>query len=129
MIQGLDSFIASLADLGRSLDRLGRALMRVENPALRPRRWAKEELKILRARFPHEQTARIAKAVAEVAKVIVESAKAETDHLRVTGSKRGSGFIPSEEKPQLGKPDGVPPPVLKVQDGKGYTGKLQGDKG
>jgi hypothetical protein len=37
-----------------------------------------------------------AKAVADVARVIVESAKVEVDHLKLTGGK-GSGFIPLEE--------------------------------
>ncbi len=43
-----------------------------------------------------------AKAVAEVAKVVIDSAKAEVEFLRVTGSAKGSGFIPQpaiEAKP------------------------------
>lgn len=39
-----------------------------------------------------------AKAVAEVAQVLVNSAKAEVDHLKVTGSSIGSGFIPDDNK-------------------------------
>lgn len=43
-----------------------------------------------------------AKAIAEVSKVIVDSAKVECDHMRITGGP-GSGFIPAPEvKP--GKP-------------------------
>lgn len=37
-----------------------------------------------------------AKAVAEVAKVIVDSAKVECDHMRIAGGT-GSGFIPAPE--------------------------------
>ena len=39
-----------------------------------------------------------AKAVAEVAQVLVNSAKAEVEHLKVTGSSIGSGFIPDDSK-------------------------------
>lgn len=35
-----------------------------------------------------------AKAVAEVAQTIINSAKVEVEHLRVTGQVGGSGFIP-----------------------------------
>lgn len=49
-----------------------------------------------------------AKAVAEVAGKLIESAKVEVDFLRVTGAKQGSGFIPeiaieakSPERPPL----------------------------
>ncbi len=44
-----------------------------------------------------------AKAIAEVGKVIVESAKVEVRFLEVTGAARGTGFLPSEprEAPQL----------------------------
>ena len=40
-----------------------------------------------------------AKAVAEVAKVIVDSAKVECDHMKLTGGD-GSGFIP-DARPQV----------------------------
>ncbi len=36
-----------------------------------------------------------AKAVSDVANAIISSAKVEVDFLRVTGSKQGSGFIPT----------------------------------
>ena len=36
-----------------------------------------------------------AKAVADVAQALINSAKAETEYLRVVGATRGSGFIPS----------------------------------
>lgn len=39
-----------------------------------------------------------ARAIADVARVVVESAKAEVQFLEVTGGTRGSGFIPDEEK-------------------------------
>jgi hypothetical protein len=38
-----------------------------------------------------------AKAVADVARVIVESAKVEVDFCRVTGSVNGTGFVPDRE--------------------------------
>ncbi len=46
-----------------------------------------------------------AKAVAEVAKVIVDTAKVEVEFIKVTGQD-GSGFIPlpAPEKPEAGKP-------------------------
>ena len=37
-----------------------------------------------------------ARTVADVAKVLVDSAKAEVGYLKVTGQVRGSGFIPDE---------------------------------
>lgn len=39
-----------------------------------------------------------AKAVADVAQVIVNSAKIEVDFLRATGREQGSGFIPENDK-------------------------------
>lgn len=39
-----------------------------------------------------------AKAVADVAKVIVESAKVEVDFLKVTGAVRSTGFLPDGEE-------------------------------
>jgi hypothetical protein len=50
-----------------------------------------------------------AKAIADVDRVIVDSAKAEVDFMRVTGKKAGTGFIPLEENPLMRKPDGAPP--------------------
>jgi hypothetical protein len=45
-----------------------------------------------------------AKAVAQVASVIIDSAKAENDFIKLTGSN-GSGFIAEREKlPQAGQP-------------------------
>lgn len=38
-----------------------------------------------------------AKAIADVARVIIESAKAETHFLEVTGKSEGTGFIPTPE--------------------------------
>jgi len=38
-----------------------------------------------------------ARAIAEVGKVIVESAKVEVDFLKVTGAAQGTGFIPEAE--------------------------------
>lgn len=38
-----------------------------------------------------------AKAVSEVAKTIIDSAKVEAEAMRLTGDERGTGFIPLEE--------------------------------
>lgn len=43
-----------------------------------------------------------AKAVADVAQTIINSAKVEVEHLKVTGQAGGSGFIPLEEKSPQG---------------------------
>ncbi|PJK00801.1 hypothetical protein CO641_02190 [Lysobacteraceae bacterium NML91-0213] len=48
-----------------------------------------------------------ARAIADVAKVIVDSAKAETEFLRVTGADAGTGFIPEQRAP-AGGPRGLP---------------------
>ena len=40
-----------------------------------------------------------AKTVADVAQVIINSAKVEVDFLKVTDSRRGTGFIEQEELP------------------------------
>jgi len=40
-----------------------------------------------------------ARTIADVAKVLVDSAKAEVGYLKVTGQVRGSGFIPDEQPP------------------------------
>lgn len=37
-----------------------------------------------------------AKAIADVAQVVVNSAKVEVDFIRVTGRSEGTGFIPEE---------------------------------
>jgi hypothetical protein len=42
-----------------------------------------------------------AKAVADVARVIIESAKVEVQLLAITGGDSGSGFFPTEERPRL----------------------------
>ena len=39
-----------------------------------------------------------ARAVADVAKVIVESAKTEVKFMAVTGAEQGTGFIPRDEQ-------------------------------
>lgn len=43
-----------------------------------------------------------AKAIADVSRVIVDSAKVECDHMKLTGGE-GSGFIPAEQ-PALERP-------------------------
>jgi hypothetical protein len=48
-----------------------------------------------------------AKAIAETAQTIINSAKVEVDFIRATGNPGGSGFIPLAERP------GVTPPKLK----------------
>ena len=47
-----------------------------------------------------------ARAVAGVAQAVINSAKVECDYLRVTGSARGTGFIPDateDNRPKLVK--------------------------
>jgi len=44
-----------------------------------------------------------AKAVADVAQVIVNSAKIEVDYLRATGREQGTGFIPEERRLEGGR--------------------------
>lgn len=47
-----------------------------------------------------------AKAVAEVAQTIINSAKVEVDHMKVAGNTSGTGFIGIEHKPE-GQQGGV----------------------
>ncbi len=49
-----------------------------------------------------EMTIEVAAAIANVAQVVVNSAKVEVDFLRVTDGSQGSGFIPEEPRPALG---------------------------
>lgn len=42
-----------------------------------------------------------ARAVADVAGKVIDSAKVEVDFMRVIGAVRGSGFIPEPESPAL----------------------------
>lgn len=49
-----------------------------------------------------------AKVISRVAQTIIDSAKAETDHLRVVGGVSGTGFIPEEPRePGLPKSNGA----------------------
>ncbi len=50
-----------------------------------------------------------AKAIAGVAKEIIQSAKVEVDFLRVTGAINGSGFIPADRQLPHGRPEPAPP--------------------
>ena len=52
-----------------------------------------------------------ARAVADVARKIIDSAKVEVDFLRVTGQVAGSGFIPADR--QLQAAPAGPRPVRK----------------
>jgi hypothetical protein len=52
-----------------------------------------------------------AKAVSGVAKVIVETAKVEIDHMRVTGAPAGSGFIPEDSRRLA-----PPPPMAMINN-------------
>lgn len=45
-----------------------------------------------------------AKAIADVSRVIVDSAKVEVDFLKVTGGLRSTDFLPSEEETPKPKP-------------------------
>jgi hypothetical protein len=57
-----------------------------------------------------------AKAVSEVARQIIDSAKVEVEHLRVTGGHDGTGFIPQPPTGQL------PGPSTNGAGGNGITG-------
>lgn len=58
-----------------------------------------------------------AKAVADVARVIVDSAKVEVDMLKVTGGLSGTGFIPESPEPTLNRrlAGVVQPPAASVK--------------
>jgi hypothetical protein len=45
-----------------------------------------------------------AKAIADVSRVIVDSAKVEVDFLRVTGGLRSTGFLPEEAEAATPRP-------------------------
>ena len=45
-----------------------------------------------------------AKTIAEVAQVLINSAKAEVEHMRVTGATKGTGFMPEDDVPGLDSP-------------------------
>lgn len=45
-----------------------------------------------------------AKAVAEVAQTIINTAKVEVEYARVTGTRTASTFLPAPEQPDPGKP-------------------------
>lgn len=45
-----------------------------------------------------------AKAIADVAQVVINSAKAEVEYLKVTGAKQGTGFITSPQISGNGHP-------------------------
>jgi hypothetical protein len=55
-----------------------------------------ETLKSLRSAYNPMDLDR-ARAVADVARVLIDSAKVEVELLKVTGGSEGSGFIPTEE--------------------------------
>ncbi len=42
-----------------------------------------------------------AKAVADVAKVLIESAKVEVEFLKVTGAVKSTNFLPTENEPDV----------------------------
>lgn len=62
-----------------------------------------------------------ARSVAEVAKVLVESAKVEVEFLKVTGATRGTGFLPEEERRG-------PAPVSRRLDGQEPAPRAAGDR-
>lgn len=59
-----------------------------------------------------------ARAVADVAKVLVESAKVECEHMKLTGSD-GSGFIPEQPKKIVGLLDAKGPRLVNGKDMQG----------
>lgn len=54
-----------------------------------------------------------AKAVADVAQVVINSAKVEVEYLRATGGKLGTGFITDHEAPVANGITSVTKHVLK----------------
>lgn len=56
-----------------------------------------------------------ARAVAEVAQCVINSAKVEVDHMKIAGAEHGSGFIGLPEKPAA-KPPATPPAGTKKSD-------------
>lgn len=66
------------------------------------RLWEPEDDAALRAAFPHMRTATLAEqlrrsAIADVARVVVESAKVEVAFLDVTGAVKSTGFLPDAD--------------------------------
>lgn len=59
-----------------------------------------------------------AKAIADVSQTVINSVKAETEYLRVTGQANGSGFIrPESSISGQSSPDiATPPPVPSLTD-------------
>jgi hypothetical protein len=64
-----------------------------------------------------------ARAVAEVAKVVVDTARVEVDFLKATGGDTGTGFLPSPAKPMPALPSGGPvsTPRRKCETCRGTT--------
>lgn len=54
-----------------------------------------------------------ARAVADVARVLVDTAKAEIEFLKVTGREHGTGFIALPEVPQRVQPQLAPGSVAR----------------
>lgn len=71
-----------------------------------------ETLEALKDKHEPMEIAR-AKAVAEVAQVIVDSAKAECEFIKLTGAA-GSGFVPAETQPALPAPNEAKAPLRRV---------------
>jgi hypothetical protein len=59
-----------------------------------------------------------AKAIADVAKEIIQSAKVEVDYLRVSGQVKGSGFIPADRE----LPEPKARPALTAANARGGRG-------
>lgn len=59
-----------------------------------------------------------AKAIAEVSRAVIDSAKVEVDYLRVVGKSGGTGFIPvTEPAPALGRPAQKAAPLAELPSG------------
>lgn len=59
-----------------------------------------------------------AKAIAEVGRAVIDSAKVEVDYLRVVGASGGTGFIPATDPPRaLGKPSPKVVPLAELPSG------------
>lgn len=69
-----------------------------------------------------------AKAVAEVAQTIINSAKVEVEHMKVAGNSAGTGFIGIEHKPEGGTTQPGKNGITVLQDNaKGKTTVEQRD--
>lgn len=58
-----------------------------------------------------------AKAIAEVSRAVIDSAKVEVDYLRVVGKASGTGFIPADQPSALRKSSPKATPLAELPSG------------